>query len=64
MPQEKKGAPLGWYKVVVIALDNARPGVNLKSFIDKKYGDEKTTPLSVEVVENPEPGRYDLDLKR
>jgi hypothetical protein len=64
VPPAKKGAPLGWYKVVVFAYDDPQPGKPLKSFIDMKYSDEKTTPLRFEVIENPEPGRYDLKLKR
>jgi hypothetical protein len=61
VPPERKGAPPGWYKIVVFAYDNPRPG-RLKSFINTKYQEEKTTPLTVEVIENPEPGRYDLNL--
>lgn len=61
---DKKGVPPGWYKVVVVALDDPWPGKPLKSFIDMKYADEKTTPLKVEVVANPEPGRYDLKLTK
>jgi hypothetical protein len=64
VPPAKKGAPLGWYKVVVTAYDNPMPNKPLKSFIDMKYSDEKTTPLKFEVIENPEPGRYDLKLTR
>jgi hypothetical protein len=48
---------------VVIAYDNPRPG-NLKSLIATKYADEKSTPLKVEVIVKPEPGRYDLKLTR
>src|SRR5207249_4878392 len=61
VPPEKKGAPPGWYQIVVTAYDNPRPG-RLKSLIDVKYQDEKTTPLKIEVIANPEPGRYDLKL--
>jgi hypothetical protein len=63
VPGDRKGAPLGWYKVVVTAYDNPRPG-HLKSFISMKYQDAKSTPLEKEVVENPDPGRYDLNLTR
>jgi hypothetical protein len=49
--------------VVVIAYDNPRPG-RLKSLIPAKYADEKETPLRIEVIEGPEPGRYDLKLTR
>jgi hypothetical protein len=63
VPVDRKGAPLGWYKVLVTAYDNPRPG-HLKSFISMKYQDAKSTPLEKEVIENPEPGRYDLNLTR
>lgn len=62
VPPDRKGAPLGWYKVVVSAFDDPWPGKPLKSFVDMKYADEKTTPLTVEVIATPEPGRYDLKL--
>ena len=52
------GAPLGWYKVVLVT---GLPGDPEPNF-DAKFADVNTTPLSVEVVENPEPGRYDLKL--
>jgi hypothetical protein len=64
VPPARKGAPPGWYKVVVTAYDDPQPGKPLKSFIDFKYSDEKTTPLKIEVIANPEPGRYDFKLKR
>jgi hypothetical protein len=68
----KLGAPPGWYKVVVVARDDAavvhptkakqnhRPVS--KSLVPAKYGQEKTTDLVIEVVENPTPGAYDLKL--
>jgi hypothetical protein len=64
VPPARKGAPPGRYKVVVTAYDDPWPGKPLKSFIDMRYSDEKTTPLAIEVVEKPEPGRYDLKLTR
>jgi hypothetical protein len=60
----KKGAPAGWYKVVVYAVDDPQPGRPNKYFAHKDYADAKTTPLSAEVVSAPEPGRYDLKLKK
>ena len=70
----KVGAPLGWYKVLVTAIESEeelakqpsspkqkrRP----KSVIDLKYRDLKTTDLVIEVVESPAPGAYDLKLTR
>jgi hypothetical protein len=43
VPQERKAGPLGWYKAVVVAYGNPRPG-NRKSLIDRNSSDEKTTP--------------------
>ena len=64
VPAARKGAPPGWYKVVVYAVDDPQPGKPNKYFASKDYADVNTTPLRIEVVENPEPGRYDLKLKR
>jgi hypothetical protein len=58
-----KGAPPGWYKVVVYAVDDPKPGKPNNYFTNKMYADIKTTPLSLEVIEKPESGRYDLKLK-
>jgi hypothetical protein len=57
----KAGAPPGWYKVAVIS---AEPGVYppRKFFIDPKYGNIRTSPLSVEVTEGAAPGAYDFKL--
>src|SRR5262245_39090601 len=64
VPGGKKGAPTGWYKVVVYAVDDPQPGKPNKYFANKEYADVNTTTLKIEVVENPEPGRYDLKLRR
>jgi hypothetical protein len=64
VPGSRKGAPLGWYKVVVYAVDNPQPGKPNRYFTHKKYSDLATTPLRAEVVATPEPGRYDLKLDR
>ncbi len=70
LTQGKKGAPAGWYKVVVTAIDNGaarsdaaghhRPAA--RSLVPAEYGQAATTPLAVEVVENPATGAYDLKL--
>jgi hypothetical protein len=49
------GAPLGWYKVY---LQTDLPGVDLK--IHPRFTDANTTPILVEVVDNPAPGAYDI----
>lgn len=65
----KKGAPPGWYKVLVFADANASSGRAVhpsppKWLTSAKYTDVATTDLAVEVVVNPEPDRYDLKLDR
>jgi hypothetical protein len=66
----KKGAPRGWYKVVVFADANSLdpktasrplPPVWLMNI---KYTDDKTTDLAIEVVGNPSAGVYDLALSK
>jgi hypothetical protein len=63
-----KGAPLGWYKVSLsFTPSDARPErVQIERpqvVVPGKYLDAETTPLVLEVVENPAPGAYDLALK-
>jgi hypothetical protein len=57
----RKGAPLGWYKVTILAVT---PGEDKLLPVNKRYTDPDTTDLSVEVVTNPEPGAYDLEFKK
>jgi hypothetical protein len=67
----KNGAPPGWYKVVITAREEAAPEHPKapkqqqrvsKSLLPAKYGKAETSGLSIEVVENPTPGAYDLKL--
>jgi hypothetical protein len=65
----KKGAPPGWYKVVVTATEgradaDASPKQHrpARSLLAPRYGQAATTPLVVEVVEDPSPDAYDLKL--
>jgi hypothetical protein len=66
----KDGAPLGWYKVLVFADANSLDGSNRASplppkwLMNAKYITEKGTDLSVEVVQTPEPGAYDLKVSK
>ncbi|HTU89773.1 MAG TPA: hypothetical protein VMF69_06740 [Gemmataceae bacterium] len=55
-----RGAPLGWYKVVLLT---GAPG-DPECDADPIYTDVNRTPLLIEVVDNPEPGHYDLKLTR
>lgn len=64
VPGGKKGAPPGWYKVVVYAVDDPQPGKPNKYHANPIYADLGTTTLTVEVIETPEAGRYDFALKR
>lgn len=69
----KIGAPPGWYKVAVSARDDASP-VHPKdakgqrpvahSLLPSKYGLAKSSGLSIEVVETPAAGAYDLKLSK
>ena len=69
----KSGAPPGWYKVVVTAREEAAPvhpkGPKhhrpvSKSLLPARYGQAQSTDLSIEVVERPAPGAYDLRLSK
>ncbi len=69
----KNGAPLGWYKVIVTAREDAAPEHPklptqhrpvARSLLPAKYGQAETSGLSIEVVENPAPGAYDLKLSK
>jgi hypothetical protein len=63
----KDGVPLGWYKVVIYATRTEPPSSPLgwtpDWIVPEKYTKAETTDLNVEVIANPEPGRYDFDLK-
>jgi hypothetical protein len=52
------GAPLGWYKVTLI---NDLPGTPVIE-VHSKYLRPETTPVAIEIVDNPEPGAYDVKL--
>jgi hypothetical protein len=64
VPGGRTGAPAGWYKVVVYAVDNPMPGKPNRYLTHAKYADVHTTTLRLEVVETPEQGRYDLKLDK
>jgi len=69
----KKGAPLGWYKVVIhsdqfsgdsAAMPKGGTMEMPKSLINLKYTTPGTTPLSVEVVESPGPDAYTFKVTK
>ena len=62
----RTGAPAGWYKVIVTAVP---PGTSDQDAVKRpvlhsRYADEKSTPLTVEVVSAATPGAYDLKVTR
>jgi hypothetical protein len=54
------GAALGWYKVSLFTNLPGQPRIEVNS----KYTSVEKTPLSIEVVDNPEPGHYDIKLDK
>src|SRR5262245_32767411 len=74
LTKKKRGAPPGWYKVIVTATAtestpptskgplNKRPLP--QSLVPGKYAQATTTPLEIEVVESPAAGAYDLTLTK
>jgi hypothetical protein len=79
MTGQREGAPLGWYKVGVSPIGgntppppletgkNADPNKNLSpsgGAVPKKYQIPATSGLSVEVVEKPNAGAYDLKVTK
>ncbi|HEY7428257.1 MAG TPA: hypothetical protein VH682_28745 [Gemmataceae bacterium] len=74
----QQGIPLGWYKVVVKAPKPPRnqevlrdPKTQMVIFpdppvwiINSKYTEPRTTPLSVEVVQDPPSGAYDFSVTK
>jgi hypothetical protein len=63
----KEGAPLGWYKIAIIAsdpIDPKNPYALTKSHVKAKYNVAETSGLSIQVVDTPAPGAYDLKLPK
>jgi len=62
----RKGAPPGWYKVVVAAYANKieEGPVTPRLLIAQKYYNADTTDLSIEVVAGPPVGAYDLKVTK
>jgi hypothetical protein len=64
----RKGAPVGWYKVLIFADLNQQTGpvhpVLPRWATDVKYTSEQTTDLFVEVLEQPPAGAYDFGLSK
>lgn len=61
-----EGAPVGTYKVTVLAedlADSTKPE-KTKVLVPKKYTQYETTPLTIKVVQFPDNGAYDLSLSQ
>jgi hypothetical protein len=59
------GVPLGWYKVTLrVNMPGEKPIFPGQPAIqvNPKYLKPETTDLEIEVVENPQPGAYDLKM--
>ena len=63
--KEKPGAPIGWYKVGIVAQQaSANDPYVMKSLVPERYNDADTSGLEIEVVANPVSGAYDLKLAK
>ncbi len=59
------GVPPGWYKVTWTPPDTGtKKHQEVIAKVNEKYTKVETTPLAVEVKENPEPGAYDFKLTK
>ena len=59
------GVPPGWYKVTLRILDlGTKKHPQAPINVNEKFKNVETTPLSVEVKDNPEPGAYDFKLTK
>jgi hypothetical protein len=63
---DKEGAPLGKYKVTVTPQTMMAAGTDPKAAptASRVYSDPTKTPLTIDVVEHPGAGAYDLKLKK
>jgi hypothetical protein len=56
-----KGCPVGWYRVTLVTLV---PGNDTPIPVHPKFTQIDKTPLVIEVLDKPEPGRYDLKFTK
>lgn len=60
-----RGVPLGWYKVTFRMLEESTKKHPIAPVdVNNKFRNPDTTPLSVEVKDNPEPGAYDFKMTK
>src|SRR5262249_756139 len=61
--RDKEGAPLGWYKVTVdLAQTNPKDPYDYKPIVPARFLEKDKSGLAFEVIEKPEPGRYDIKV--
>lgn len=59
------GLPLGWYKVFLRIREGGSKKIPKPTVeVNDIYKSAETTPLSVEVKDNPDPGAYDFKLTK
>jgi hypothetical protein len=61
------GVQPGWYFVTIIAqepYDESKSSWDPPWLINRKFGNRQSSGLAAEVIENPEPGRYDFKVSK
>jgi hypothetical protein len=58
------GVPLGWYKVTFRNQESTKKHPAPWISVNDKFMRVETTPLQVEVKDNPEPGAYDFKMTK
>jgi hypothetical protein len=59
------GLPPGWYKVTFKMLEQStKKHQVIEPNVNGKFKNPDTTPLSVEVKDNPDPGAYDFNMTK
>jgi hypothetical protein len=58
----EQGAPVGWYKVLVISFEPVATPPPTKFYVHAKYGDVATSGLHYQVVEQPAADAYDIKV--
>jgi hypothetical protein len=58
------GVPLGWYKVTFRNQLSSKKHPVAQINVNERFMNPATTPLQVEVKDNPEPGTYDFKMTK
>jgi hypothetical protein len=64
LKKERAGVPPGWYRISISAqrLTDPKDPFSYESVIPTKFNNPETSGLSLEVVDNPAAGAYDIAL--